>query len=367
MTAPRWLDDEPWLRQLLHALLDGLEKPRTRDVTRRIKRSTTPALFAFGEDTEYRWQLIERLADDHGLFEIRYDRRLAPHQERYDNAQLRLRADAEPLLREWLERPRINPVDAGWHTAVGNHSGIFQDGGAALLDTKPALPDRSPEEMVAAFANLPTLLGQDLTLRELSARAFHGDSKFLDHRADLLARLFGGHADTIPARPLLLTAWAPAAFQQLLIVENQDSFLRLVEHPPADTALLYSGGFRASAARLNSEHTRFAYLPGSDAGYFQRHWLAPNHAASFWGDLDYAGLGILAALRQSLPHLRAWQPGYRPMLEALLNGDGHTPEQARKQGQTDPGQTGCDYTDQQLLPALRVHGRFLDQEGFQSE
>ena len=363
MTAPRWLDDEPWLRQLLHALLDGLEKPRTRAVTRRIKRSTTPALFAFDEDTEYRWQLIERLADDHGLFEIRYDRRLAPHQERYDNAQLRLRADAEPLLREWLQRPRINPVDAEWQAAVGDHSGIFQDGGAALLDTRPGLPDRSPAEMVAAFTKLPALFGQSLTLRELSARAFHGDSKFLDHRADLLARLFGPRADAIPARPLLLTAWAPAAFRQLVIVENQDSFLRLVERPPEGTALLYSGGFRASAARLNSEHTRFAYLPGSDTGYFQRHWLDPNHAAAFWGDLDYAGLGILAALRQSLPHLRAWQPGYQPMLDALLNGHGHTPEQARKQGQTDPGQTGCDYADQQLLPALRASGRFLDQEG----
>lgn len=364
MTAPRWLDDEPWLRHLLHALLDGLEKPRTRAVTRRIKRATTPALFAFGEDTEYRWQLIERLADDHGLFEIRYDRRLAPHQERYDNAQLRLRPDAEPLLRDWLQRPRVNPVDAEWQAALHDHASIFLDGGNALLDAKPALPERSPKEMVAAFARLPGLLDQDLTLRELSARTFHGDSKFLDHRSDLLVRLFGDRASAIPARPLLLTAWAPAGFQQLLIVENQDSFLHLVGHPPKDTALLYSGGFRASAARLNSNHTRFAYLPGSDTGYFQRHWLNPNHAAAFWGDLDYAGLGILAALRQSLPHLRAWQPGYQPMLDALLNGHGHTPEQARKQGQTDPGQTGCDYADQQLLPALRATGRFLDQEGF---
>jgi len=152
MAVPRWLNDEPWLKALLHALLDSAEKPRTRDVTRRVKSSTVPALFQFGEDVDYRWQLIERLASDHAIFEIRYERRLAPHQERYDNAQLRLNPDAETVLRGWLDRPLVDPVREQWQAAVSDHADSFLDSGAALLDARPTIPGRSPKEMVAAFA-----------------------------------------------------------------------------------------------------------------------------------------------------------------------------------------------------------------------
>ena len=126
------------------------------------------------------------------------------------------------------------------------HAGHFRDNGNALLIMKPSAPRYTPAELVSAFAAIPEHLAHGLTLREISARCFNGDSKFLDHRRDLLTQLFGEATDNIRPRPLLLTAWAPARFTQLLIVENQDSFLQLVEQPPAGYALLYSGGFRAS-------------------------------------------------------------------------------------------------------------------------
>ena len=50
------------------------------------------------------------------------------------------------------------------------------------------------------------------------------------------------------------------------------------------------------------------------------------------------------------------------MLAILNTGGGHTPEQTSKQNQTDPGTTGCPYTDTTLLPALRQHGKSVDQE-----
>jgi hypothetical protein len=31
-----------------------------------------------------------------------------------------------------------------------------------------------------------------------------------------------------------------------------------------------------------------------------------------------------------------------------------------------PGETGCTYADQELLPAMRQYGRFIDQEAFDS-
>ncbi|MGV3591871.1 MAG: Wadjet anti-phage system protein JetD domain-containing protein [Gammaproteobacteria bacterium] len=362
MSAPRWLADEAWLRELLHWFLDALDKPRTRPVTRRVTREKMPAMFQFDIDTGYRWQLIEQLASEHLILAIEYDRKRRAFEERYENALLRLNPDREGLLREWLERPREDPVLAAWHAAIAAHGMSFADGGAALLASRPSMAGHAPADIVAAFAAIGPLLDDGLSLRELSARCFHGHSKFLDQRADLLHSLFGARAAAIAPRPLLLAAFAPPAFEQLLIIENQDSFLRLVAAPPPACALLYSGGFRASAGRLASGHTRFAFMPGSDAEAFHARWLDANLPAYFWGDLDFTGLGILKALRAILPRLQAWQPGYSALLERLLDGAGHSPAAAGKEGQNDPGYTGCAYADNTLLPALRATDRFVDQE-----
>jgi hypothetical protein len=72
-------------------------------------------------------------------------------------------------------------------------------------------------------------------------------------------------------------------------------------------------------------------------------------------------MAILAGLRQRFGELTAWQPGYRSLLEALRNQGGHALEAADKQGQTDPGTTGCDFADHELLPAIRKYGG-IDQE-----
>ncbi|TXS95397.1 hypothetical protein FV139_05790 [Parahaliea maris] len=363
---PNWLAEEPWLRDLLHWFLDRLEQPRTRAITRRVTRSTLPALFRFDGEAGYRWQLIETLKQHYGLFSIQLDRRAPRHEEPYANAQLRLRHESEDLLRQWLQRPRIDPATTAWQAAVAPHRQHFADQGAALLAAPITIDGYGSDEVVEAFVAVGNWLQYGLSLREISARCFRGDSKFLDGRQELLAKLYGARATGIAPRALLLTAFAPLGFRQLLIVENQDSFLRLADKPPPGFALLYSGGFRASAQRLGSEHTRFAFLPGSDSVSFHSRWLGDSLPVFFWGDLDFAGMGILKALRQRLPALAAWEPGYTPMLEMLTKGEGHTAIQAGKSGQLDPIATGCAYADSVLLPALRQHRHFVDQEVVQS-
>ena len=373
MTTPIWLKDEPWLAKWLGLFVDKLDKrdggQSQRAITRRINKRNLPALYDFNEDTQSRWQLLQQIARDHGIFKIVLDKKRSAFQEPYENAQCRLNPDCEPLLREWLNRPKQDPVVQAWQQAINQHAATFIDNGEALLNQKPQIPGLTPAEIVSAFANVEAYLNQNLTLREIAARCFNGDSKALDNRFELLLKLYGDKANGIQPRPLLLTAWAPPGFTKLLIVENQDSFLRLVDNPPKDYALLYSGGFRASATRLSSEHTRFAFLPGSDPERFKALFinmgLDEQTECHFWGDLDFAGMGILKALRNSLPNLQAWQPGYQPMLELLNNGGGHTPQQTGKTAQTDPGTTGCPYTDTTLLPALRQTNTALDQEAIQ--
>lgn len=71
---------------------------------------------------------------------------------------------------------------------------------------------------------------------------------------------------------------------------------------------------------------------------------------------------ILSAMRGSFTGLTAWEPGYVPMLAALNEGHGHSPEAAEKQGQKALTTTGCRFADEQLAPALRATGSFVDQE-----
>lgn len=352
----RWLKEEPWLEILLRWFLDRLDQPRSRAITRRVKPDTLPALYEFDADTEYRWSLIRSLADDFQLIEIE-PQRARPDSPLYDMAQLRLRQEAEPLLRKWLNAPRLDPALAEWQSVVDQQFGNDHP----LRHTPVYVQGHAAEEVVAALKHLTNTSEVGLTLRELSARHFWGDSKFLEGREEWLRGTLGVELGNIMQRPLLLTTYAPKGFSHLLFIENQDTFVKAAQLQPRHTALIYSGGFRASATRLGSAAV-FSFLPGSDPDDFLARWQAPTLGTAFWGDLDFSGMAILASLRQGLPQLEAWQPAYSLMLEHLKAGGGHLPNQAGKELQRDPGATGCAYADALLLPALRKLNRFVDQE-----
>ena len=53
------------------------------------------------------------------------------------------------------------------------------------------------------------------------------------------------------------------------------------------------------------------------------------------------------------------------MLQELLVGRGHSPEAAEKTGQSVIERTGRLYADRQLIPAMKLIGRFVDHEFFQ--
>lgn len=352
----RWLKEEPWLAELLRWFVARLDKPRSRDITRRVTPENIPALFDFDTDADYRWSLIQHLADECRILDIA-TQRVKPGEPIYHQAQLRLRLEAEPLLREWLNIPRNDPALMAWQAAVDCHFGPNH----AVRDSSISVPDRSAEEVVGALKHLADNSAAGATLRELSARHFWGDSKFLDGREEWLMKILGKDLSGIFPRPLLLATYAPEGFTRLLFIENQDTFVRAALLQPQHTALIYSGGFRATASRLENAAC-FSFLPGSAPDDLYARWQDPELEAAFWGDLDFSGMAILASLRQSLPHLVACRPAYSLMLDHLLAGGGHSPLQAGKELQRDPGATGCNYADAQLLPALRRLNRFVDQE-----
>ncbi|RYF29517.1 MAG: hypothetical protein EOO23_06830, partial [Comamonadaceae bacterium] len=206
---------------------------------------------------------------------------------------------------------------------------------------------------------------------------FWGMSKVLDNRQALVAAVLGEEECPFAETPVQLQVWLPArVFDGVLFVENQMSFEKLIRsgRPQQGLAIVYAAGFKAGAQRLRAPGGASLFYSAagdlSEAGraLFER-WLfrqaePGEKSAFFWGDLDFSGMWILAALRSTFSTLVAWQPGYRPMLESLQAGGGHPPLAADKAGQRPLERTGCPFADSELLPALKLAGRFLDQETF---
>jgi hypothetical protein len=249
----------------------------------------------------------------------------------------------------------------------------------ALLDyllrsPLPAFEGREPADCAAVLNALAAdcAAAPEVTsyLRELSARHFRGHSKVLDAREELLRLLGAGEARFLEA-PVQLLVDLPERWtgDEVLFVENGVSFERMAgRRQPAwaRTALLYAAGFRSGALRLRERTGSSLYWRGrvsdADTQRFDA-WLYAGAAmptVGFYGDLDFAGLAILAQLRTSFPACSAWRPGYEALLAWLSSG--HAPDEAGKERQQDPGVTGCSFADDVLLPALRSAGRYVDQE-----
>lgn len=363
---PPWLQDEPELLALLGAVLDRFDQQPGEARQQRLHFAAEkylPALRRIDADADQLWRFVRNL-EVMGLCAIRPGRR-GPYDPEWSGARLAFAPQAEDTLRAWLNRPREEPAIRAWRAAVQQQAQAFAGGVDALLKRRLAVPGHNDVEVVAALARIAAVT-EPLTLRQLSALAFGGDSKRLDEREELVRALFPQLP--IKPRPLIVAVALPDHCRGVLFIENQDSYAAAVAGawPAAEgLALVYAAGFRGGAERIRDRHAVLLHYSGAGAhAAFEAWWFegaAAPGPAHFFGDLDYAGMAILAALRQRFGDVSAWQPGYAPLLALLQAGRGHAPGQADKQQQTDPGLTGCAYADDILLPAARRFG-FIDQE-----
>jgi len=365
-TRPRWVDEEPAISGLLDTFLHKLEKGHR--LTMRVNAKTIPELFDFSSpDTKYLWTLVKSLNNEYHIVSIRYARN-KPYQEPYDNAQLVFNPEKEELVREWLNRPALDPYALVWQDTLHKLKDRFEDHGQALDEQMVRLPDKGPEATLRAFARISNELQKPISLRSLSARCFWGDSKFLDHREELVRALFPGASRNLLPRPILLTVHLSSTLERVLFVENQDTFLALCGAQLSGITLVYSAGFRGSATRVREQgNAVFSYMNnGATREDFENWWHSTAQVSvisvRFWGDLDFAGMAILKALKNTFPSIDGWKPGYNPLMEKLHNGQGHDHESSGKERQKDPELTGCEFADLELLPAIRETGQFIDQE-----
>lgn len=266
-----------------------------------------------------------------------------------------------------LAEPEL-PYRRQWASAVES---AFEDcpaeQRAVIARHEVSVPGKTAQEVANALARLPRYQGMGLSLREVSARVFWGDSKVLDARQLLVAAVLGVQECPFPCSPVVLNVKLCQQAKGVLFIENLDTFEKLCRSPSA-YHLVYASGFRASAKRVRTREGSTVYFHAqsdfSRASEFLE-WLyqdTPEMDVFLWGDLDWAGMSILKASREAFPTMRAWTPGYELMMSVASSGSAHTLDMAGKSGQNVVEAVGCPYADEQVLTFLRSHQAFLDQE-----
>ena len=375
---PVWLDEQPDILKVLHLFIDKLDKKPLEQWGQPpsipVNHKTLPGLFIQGERADQTWILLKSLAQEYGVLSIRLHKKRNPLDPEYFNARLGLQDNAEAVVRAWLQRPYEVPALQQWRQAVEQGSHRFAGDIDKLYSRLISLSDKSAEQIVQAFARIGDYQQRNLTLRQLSAVCFWGRSKFLDGRLDLVLSLFP--QINLKQRPVVVNIYLPQSINGVLFIENQDSYTCAMQGRPNEVhnlALVYSAGFKSSAARIREKGGVSLHFTGPGViqhqSVFEQQWHDESAGQStsqwplwFWGDLDYAGMTILKQLIKRFPFMRAWQPGYQSLLEHLQSGNGYQAGADEQQTQSDPQSTGCEYADQQLLPALRKYGLFVDQE-----
>ena len=377
------MESSPWLQvpgvqALLNKLVDRLDSAEARGSasaqTVALNSSTWPALYQapMESDKEHLWEQFLKLLEVGWLqvTPVAAARSIAGYDKQPRVKVLDVEAVRKATGR--LERPKT--AAERWREAIDDHLDASVEVKKAAGDYCIDMPDRDMTEVVTRLNTLKTLAGTPLLLREVSSRLFWGMSKVLDNRTGLVAALLGAVECPFPESPIQLQVYLPhGGFNGVLFIENQMSFeqaTRSANPAFAKLALVYASGFKGSAARLRNPGTVSLYfshkgeLGGARADYFSNWLFAKNIAMPvwFWGDLDWSGMRILAAMRKNFSEMQAWQPGYGPMLQSLLEGHGHSPEAADKKGQQALDAVGCPYTDSHLVAALTAHGKFIDQE-----
>lgn len=368
---PNWVDEEPLIQDVLNRFLDQVD--RNVKTQFRVNNKSAPELFDHQDDEpEYLWHLLKTLDNEYHVLTINKQRGRTG-RDAYENAQLSFNLDKEPLIRQWLNRPAFDPYTLTWNDTFKKVFHLFEDGGEALA-TPLRAEGRSASEVLQGFAKLAEEINRSQTLRNLSAKCFWGDSKFLDNKHELVCQLFPQASHNILPRPILMNIALAEDISDVIFVENQDSFLMLKnladkDHRFIKTAFVYSSGFKATSANVRKRgQVLFSILGDSNPAAvrtFENWWFGSKEKeiqSYFWGDMDYAGMSILKALRRSFVDVYAWKPGFQLMLDFHKDGHGHTIRDSKKMQQLDPGTTGCPFSDDIILPAIRSSQRFLDQE-----
>ncbi len=373
-TPPVWLNDTVEIMELCNQFIDRLNKQpasvRQQPVGITLNKKTIPSLFRQGDVADNLWDLIKSLEEDHRVFHIRKKQQQDPFAPEYLQARLTLQDEGEETLRSWLQREKGLSSLQEWRNVVATNRHHFPGKIEKLSAHRIAVQGMEEKAILDVFVCLADYQQAGLSLRQLSSRCFYGDSKFLDNREELIRELYPNFY--IAPRPVMVSVFIPAIVEGILFIENQDTYTNAIAGNMAlckNHILVYMAGFKGSAARVRQPDGVSLHYHCKSNKVMQQQleawWFTQQTnkwPVFFWGDLDYSGMAILKALKQRFNEVCAWPPGYQLMLTLLRQQKSHQPAMTNKQAQQDPGTTGCEFSDEILLPAMRQEKKFIDQE-----
>lgn len=375
LCVPPWLCEQLGIEKLLNTVLNRLDNKPGSKPGFTLDEKTLPELYVQADASDLTWSLLQTLFnEDTPIFNFKECKKRNPFDPVYINARINFNPQSEMILRKWLNRPVVESELQKWKNLVDKYAHRFPGDVSRLAARKIIVTGKEYEDVLNGFVEINKYINDDLTLRNLSAKCFWQDSKFLDNKEELIRLLYP--QIKIKLRAVLVSVYLPQNINAVLFIENQDSYNQAIQGIPEkaqNLALVYSSGFKLSAQRSRETMGVSLHFHCESDNNIKEQFTAWWHdtssiesgndwSAYFWGDLDYAGMDILGTLKKRFNNIQAWQEGYRPMLDVLVNGGGHAPETTGKQEQKDAGQTGCEFADNELLPMLRKTGRFVDQE-----
>jgi hypothetical protein len=375
--APEAALNEPLIRRVFERALDRLDTQPAADRTHPIRINLTASMapeIYHAESLaarEVAWAAVHGVvAAGWAWLDYRLHQRHGVREDREPFLDITWSEATEQYVRLQLGRPRKEPSYAvQWRTLIEGQNLSVSEAALIKLCASPIqVSGRAIEEVLSRFLSIRVLGHEALLLREVSSQVFWGLSKLLDGRGEAVAALLGVEECPFPEQPIVLNVHITQRPIAFLFVENHVSFERLKQRNNVpETALIFSSGFRAAAARLRRlEGCSVYYSRSSNADamlvFEKMLFSTADISVFFWGDLDFAGMAILASLRSVFPSAQAWRPGYEPMITRLIKGDSHSAVESGKERQRPIERTGCPYADDVLIPALRSYGHFVDQE-----
>jgi hypothetical protein len=379
MDKPPWLEDEPEIKALLLSFAKRVDDNSA--TIKPLRSSLKLGHFEQNEQGDLSWELLNKLTPD--LITIKLSPKRSDSAPDWSGALVYFDPSNKHKLFEWLD---YNPDDSlqRWQQALeASDLAVFDSVNlASLKETPIAFPGKTDaaviQKLVLIASNNARCNNRYHTLREISAHYFWGDSKFLDNKSDWLANSFTDLC--VSARKVQVNYFLPKQYDQVLFVENLDTYHQLIQkrcNLTQTLAIVYAAGFRLTASRIRTQDGVSLHEAAQSQGCSQAKsqpqseafidwWFGAevgNLPCFFWGDFDFSGMGILKLLRHQFNDMQLWQPGYQAMLQQVEAGDAHPMSLRDKSGQTDPVETGCDYADTVILPLLRQHQSCFDQEG----
>jgi len=255
-----------------------------------------------------------------------------------------------PLAKLSVQLPPepLKPHEARWtealHTAQLTEKEID-----VLIPVASAIKEMPAAEMSALIDGLKRLRDDMSSLAgerlyDVSSRYLVGSSKMLKVLPSRILIEFGINLDLLSGPPRYVKIAGAKEPKATVLIENPHAFESAVLADPSNEYCWISAEGYGLSKQGEEFGDQLTNMVANRKGVitlsrrslfvdFQAALTWGNGSLFFWGDLDLAGLDIYGRLKNVLPSIQL-SPLYKPMIEILKNGGGHSYAGVQKERQT---------------------------------